>query len=178
MGGSPPARAHIFNPVAFALVVGGAASVTVGLTVGPWFSGSTDSTVSALHRSLTTGIIGSGRAISEAFFSWMGWALLVTAFVLGTLGVCPIEGAASTALRLIAFTVAVVAVVITLAAIVKYVGWLINLLARFPAGDSALTSTGDSPTHIVLSHGGYGLWLTLAGFLALGIGGLLGPLDR
>jgi hypothetical protein len=178
MGWSPPERTPVFNPVAFLLVAGGAASVTVGLTVGPWFSGSRDSTVSAIHRSMTTGLIGSGPAISEAFFSWVGWALLVAVFVLGVLGVCPIEGAASTALRLTAFTVAIAAVVISLAAIVKYVGWLLDLLANFPTEDSTLPTTTDSPARIILSHGGSGLWLTLFGYVAIGVGGLLGPLAQ
>jgi hypothetical protein len=174
----PRDREWEFNPIAAVLVLGGAAAVGVGLTVGPWLTHAKAATVSNFHRTLS-GLFQDGPALSEAYFSWLSWAMLVAALALGTLAICPFDGTVSVTLRLLAFAVGTIALIASLVAIVKYIDWIKTLIADPDADHSArLPTTSASAVHIVLSNAGYGMWLTLGGFLAIGVGGLLGPLPR
>lgn len=146
--------------VAGALVAAvGAALVIVAFTAVDWFThtGDSHSKFGDVHDLLSSaGRYATGPA--KAYFSWLGWTLLIVALLSALLAVTPTVGRAFRGLTPV---VAAAAVVVTFVAI-KLLGG---------AGEVGITETyGD-----YLDHARTGFYLAVAGFVLIGIGGLIGP---
>lgn len=173
----PPAQRT--NRLGLALIVVGAALGALSLTVLSWFHGTLD----LLHGSQSTAgdlgdlldrLVTARRALddrnaihlglSDYYFSWLGWVLLVSVFVVAVVAIMPTaEGGP---VRVLGALLALLGILATF--------WSLDVYR--PAHDPRLPS-GPSYADF-LRHSSYGAWAAWAAFLLMGIGSALGPSKR
>ncbi|MDQ6849127.1 MAG: hypothetical protein M3070_03920 [Actinomycetota bacterium] len=180
-------RAQGFGVIGAVLAIIGAAGVVVAFTLLDWLRGDKSSsslfqgagsqttfsklhhTLSGLQRQLDQAPAESSSHISFGvapyYFSWLGWVLVIAAFVLAILAVSPIGGL-STLCRVLGAVVGLAGVTATL--------WAIDLI-RIDASFAQLFNSNTPSYFDYLKHASFGFWVALAGFLLLALGALAGP---
>lgn len=141
-----------------ALMIAGSVMLLAAFTVVNWYPGSrgadseADITFKKLHA-----LAGSGGtpAISQMYFNWLCWALLILAIVVAMAANFP--SVATESLRIFGFALGLTGAAIT---------YLV------------LEQPHRGTTGSAFDHAQYGVWLALAGFLVIGLGAALGPLSE
>ncbi len=153
-----PGPSQLFGILSAVLTAAGALLIVLAFTVFDWFKGPSSTTrLSDLHRILShAGTLSEG--LSKGYFSWLGWALLAVAVLTALIAATPTVGAT---FRFIGPVVAAGAIVMT------FVG--IHLFKS-----SVVNGTGVSYS-TYLNNARVGFYLTLAGFVLVGVGAALGP---
>ena len=155
-----PGPSQTFGWLSLLVTAVGAAMVVVAFTAVDWGQRS-DSfrqlnsylrAIDSLHNGVMT------EPVARAYFSWLGWALLVVCAVCAALAAVPVIGVA---FRFLGPLLAAAAVVLTFLAI------------KLIANSDRLGITEGYRYY--LRHARVGFWLTLAGFVIIGVGSALGP---
>jgi hypothetical protein len=148
-----------FGVVGGSLAVVGAVLAVIAFLAVNWFDDGGRSHFSDTHRAVQAlDDAGAANGLAVAFFGWLAWVSLIIVLVVALLANVPnpLVGA----LRGIGFVLGLGGAALTFASIKLSSGTL--------QGDT--TTYGD-----YLKHAGTGFWLTVAGFVVMGIGALIGP---
>lgn len=130
----------------------GAILLIVAFTTLHWYSaGGAHQDFSDLHKAAKA----ANQALPKAYFSWLAWIALIVCALVAVLACMPLGGSVNV-LRALALLLGLGGIAITLFALKGSAHWSPFF--------KALRRDGD-----------IGIWLTFAGFLILGIGGLIGP---
>jgi hypothetical protein len=149
----------VFGAVTAAI---GAIAVVVSFFALDWFTKGTEphSHFKDVHDVLNeVGPLAAGTA--KAYFSWLGWALLVAVAVIALVANMP--SPLATPFRIIGALAAAATIGVTFLAI---------KLISAPAGERA------EPYSEYLKHTRIGFYVAIAGFLVMGIGAVIGPRGR
>lgn len=153
-----PGPSRKFGILGALLTAAGALLIVLAFTVIDWFKGPSGTTRPGdLHRILShAGNLSEG--LSKAYFSWLGWALLALAVLTALIAAAPTLGGP---FRIIGPVVAAAAIAVTFVGIQLFRSSVVN-------GTGVSYST-------YLNNARVGFYLTLAGFVLIGIGAALGP---
>lgn len=149
--GPQPARQ---SPGIFGIILTGIGAVLLilSLTSLDWeSSGGNKVDFSDLHRATKD----AGQALPKAYFSWLAWVMLIVVVLVALLANMPLGGSVNV-LRALGLLLGLGAIAITIFALRANADWKPFFKA-------------------VKRDADIGLWLTLAGFLLVGIGALIGP---
>lgn len=157
-GGYGTQRRETVGIVGLAGAAVGAILLIIGFTALKWYDiGGQEFKVNDLRKSLDR---SGAPGFPKAYFSWLGWALLVLVVIAAVLASLPI-GPSAVIFRTVAPVLGVVGIVITLLALNNY--W-----------DKAQDANPGLDLGLV-KHSAVGLYVTLAGFLIAGVAGVFGP---
>jgi hypothetical protein len=160
-----PGPSQAFGVVGAAVAVVGAVLLVVAFTAVSWFSGDGgtggSSSFSNVHQALDQ-VPGLREVTANAYFSWLGWVLLVVAVGAALVANVPTIGPP---FRVIAPIVALGSIVVTFVAI--------KLLK-----DSDQLGSDYQGYTTYLKHASTGFYLAVAGFVLVGVGALIGPRNR
>ncbi|MEO8889221.1 MAG: hypothetical protein ABI301_02325 [Jatrophihabitantaceae bacterium] len=156
-----PGPSYTFGAVGAAVAVLGAIAIGVAFTAVDWFThaiGDGPSHFSDIHAALKKlNAVHAANSLSSAYFSWLGWALFAVAVIAAIIACAP--GATSALFKAISALTALAGIVLTLVAI--------DLVKRGTAGAPSYTE--------YLKHSRLGVYLSLAGFVLVAVGALIGP---
>ena len=181
-----PGPSRSFGVISAAVTAVGAVLGVVGFTAFDWFSNgdansvlqgaSGHSTFSKVHDELDTfkravaqvpgGLSKSVHyGVAPAYFSWLGWTLLIGGVALALIGASPVSGF-SEAGRALGVLAGIAGVGATFGAI---------YLFRFDAGLASQLNT-TSPGYLdYLKHTSVGFFLAVGGFVLVAVGAAMGP---
>lgn len=160
-GGPPPRPDLRFGLVAVTLAGVGAAMVVLAFAGLDWYSFAGGQTVGDVRHLLDqAGSAANGLAV--AYYSWLGWLLLLICTAAAVLAAVPVHGVA-TGFRIAGPVLAGLATLFTLGSV--------ELTSSDLAGSDALQS-------FYYGHVAAGFWITLFGFVLIGAGALVGPMRR
>lgn len=151
--GTPARREDTIGVVGIIIAVIGIAAVVVAFVALKWIEGGAK--FSDLHDLFSHPSPG-GNGLSDAYFSWLAWALLVAVGLVALAANLPTP--VSPALRVLGLVLGIGAAVVTLFAI-------------------KITSDGPGLGEY-LKHADPGFWVAMAGFVVAGIGAVIGPQRR
>lgn len=161
--GHPPApRPQLqFGLIAAGLAGLGAAMVLLALVGLDWYSFQGGQSVADVRHLLDgTGTAANGLAV--AYYSWLGWSLLVLSAVSAGIAALPVHGL-SLAFRITGPILAGLAVLFTAGSV--------ELTNSDLAGNDALRA-------FYYDHVALGFWIALIGFVLIGAGAIVGPMRR
>ena len=156
--GYGPSTGRAFGVAGAVLAVIGAALIVVAYTALDWFTHS--STDGPSHFSDVKNVVkqadavGLANSFAKLYFGWLGWVLLVAAFVLALLANVP--SAAAGVARPLGAVVGLAGIGATF--------WALKFL-----------STSKPSYSEYLKHARLGFWFTVAGFVLIAIGAMVGP---
>lgn len=155
-----PGPSETFGVIAAIIAVIGAGLGVVSFTVVDWFDFGTSSSP-ADFKGVHDGLKAADKfaaGIASAYFSWLGWTLLIVTALFALIAVMPTVGRA---FRIIAPVLAVVAVALTFVAMKLF--------------SSNASEVGiDKSYSYYLDHASAGFYLALAAFVLMGIAGAVG----
>ena len=156
-----PGPSEKFGAISFLVTAIGTALVVVAFTVVNWFRGNDSSHFRDVHRVLvdSQGFGAHPQTVAKLYFNWLGWVLLAVLVILAVLAATP---TISGPFRIVAPVVAAGAVVVSVLAVNLFVSSDVSLGIR------------EGFTYW-LKAARVGLYLAVAGFLAIGVGAALGP---
>jgi hypothetical protein len=154
--GAPIGSGAKFGVVGATFAGVGLVLLIIAFTAVPWFTNSvgTQSHFGDLHD-LVDARSASATGVADAYFSWLGWVLVIATVVIAIVATLP--SPASGPLRALGAVLAAAAIALTFFAIQIFDG----------------TAYSD-----YIKHASVGFYLAIGGFLLAGIGALCGPSSR
>jgi hypothetical protein len=151
----PPPRPVLgFGVLSAALAGFGALLLTADLLILPWYSLDGGLTTSDVRGRLG-GFGAVANELSVAYFTWLGWLLVIVALGCALAAALPIAGL-SLAFRIAGPIVA-------------------GFAALFTVGAAQLIDTTYGDDTYYLDHVSTGFWFALFGFACIGAGAIIGP---
>ena len=181
-----PGPSRSFGVISAAVTGVGALLGVLGFTAFDWFSNGGSNTVlqgaggsstfrkihnelNDVKRQLALLPGGSGKqihyGIAPAYFSWLGWTLLVGGVALALIGASPVSGFSEVG-RTLGVLAGVAGVGATFGAI---------YLFRFDAGLAGQLNTAQPGYLDYLKHTSVGFFLAVGGFVLVAVGAAMGP---